>query len=447
VLINSISLFEFEKLPYEETQSEEGYDEIAKKAYLTKETIDALDSTNKQKPFFNIGRHEISALNYVGVVKTRKITLQILPKICSGSDLESIDRTIINLMKMISYTEFLRTEEVEYSDLLIKKITDKSLLELFINIFCKRLLKTLKVRQNLEYQRVSNELTVVRGRMDFNQYNNPANFHKVHCTYFLRDADNTINRALRYVSYLMSRITNWIENFRLLKKISAILDLVSLAPISLHELDHICFNRLNLDFKPLIELCKVFLSSSTLTLQASAIQTFAFMIPMETLFQGFIGKVIEDNKEKLGFSNHTIRTQQGIGYLAESYDGKRSFQLVPDITIYNETIALVIDTKYKRLDPDDRKLGVSSADMYQMYAYANKLNIKKVMLLYPKLEALTPRNWFFKNKNQQNEIELSVRFVDISGDLINNWNGWINELSRLLQGGFLGAELAAGINA
>lgn len=58
----------------------------------------------------------------------------------------------------------------------------------------------------------------------------------------------------------------------------------------------------------------------------------------------------------------------------------------PDLIIRRcEEIALIIDTKWKRMTPriDDPKQGVSQADVYQLMAYGRLYDSPNVMLLYP----------------------------------------------------------------
>ena len=46
-------------------------------------------------------------------------------------------------------------------------------------------------------------------------------------------------------------------------------------------------------------------------------------------------------------------------------------------------VLIVLDTKYKRLDPTQRRLGVDQGDVYQMLAYAQRLDCPRLLLLYP----------------------------------------------------------------
>ena len=70
----------------------------------------------------------------------------------------------------------------------------------------------------------------------------------------------------------------------------------------------------------------------------------------------------------------------------EALDKRQVFHTRPDILIKRgDTVLQVIDTKWKRIAAriDDRKLGVSQADVYQMMAYGRLYQCGKLTLLYP----------------------------------------------------------------
>ncbi|MFU8773035.1 MAG: 5-methylcytosine restriction system specificity protein McrC, partial [Anaerolineales bacterium] len=68
-------------------------------------------------------------------------------------------------------------------------------------------------------------------------------------------------------------------------------------------------------------------------------------------------------------------------------DNASVFKLVPDVVLHNLSgVPLVIlDTKYKTLLPEQRKLGVSEGDFYQMLAYLTRMNCDHGLILYPQV--------------------------------------------------------------
>jgi 5-methylcytosine-specific restriction enzyme subunit McrC len=424
------TLFEYTIYDYEELSSGEQdyFVEEENKLYLTRDTLNELERLNRNKKFLEIGRRKIKPLNYVGVVKTGSITIQVFPKLYrKRSESDYKDVAAKNLLKMLSFTETLQIRDVDYADLVTRKL---DFFEIFIYLFAKNLLKILKTKQNIEYVRRKDDLRFVRERIDFRRYSNPARLHIIPCIFHDRSADNTINRTLKYTSYLMSRVVESKENYQLLKSIINILP-AKLTPVSLSEIKSITFNRLNKEFKPFIDICRVFLENSTLTLQASEVKTFSMLIPMEKLFEEFIAGVIR--KERLFGPDVSINVQKSFGYLATRDDGKREFSLIPDIVVTKNEEKYVIDTKYKLLDAEDRKLGVSQQDLYQMYAYATKLGAEKVLLLYPDLNGELKGDWYFEFKDRDSntkKIRLFVRTVNLSTDLCSE-NGWAEFVESL----------------
>ena len=437
---NIVTLFEYDSRKFE-IGNQDYYNED--KFTLTDKTIEELKKLS-DKNLIELKWKEVKALNYVGVIKAGDITIEILPKFLKNGEKRNFEElkgvAIKNLLKMLEFTQRLKIKEIDYTGL---EEVKHDFFEVFIYLFAKNLLSLLKVKQNYEYVRRRDELRFVKGRIDFARYTNPARLHIIPCIYYERTINNLINRTLKYTCYLLSRKTKSPENYRLLRRIMDILDGVTLTPVTPQEIDRITFNRLNIDFKPFIELCRLILEGSTLTLQASKIETFSLMIPMEKLFEEFVARVIlKEGLHKVFGENAELLVQYKIGHLAEKVykDGRRRvlFKLVPDIAVkVNDEFRLIIDTKYKRLDPDSAKLGVSSQDAYQIYAYCKVLGAKKALLLYPdnlvdidSKELETPIRL-----GKEGEVELFVGIVPLHYDLTSNegFRNFVEKLRNILE--------------
>ena len=64
---------------------------------------------------------------------------------------------------------------------------------------------------------------------------------------------------------------------------------------------------------------------------------------------------------------------------------RRCGTLRPDIVVDDD---IVIDTKWKRLNPSLPRLGVSESDVYQLLAYSQAYRARRLVLLYPRHEDL-----------------------------------------------------------
>jgi 5-methylcytosine-specific restriction enzyme subunit McrC len=70
--------------------------------------------------------------------------------------------------------------------------------------------------------------------------------------------------------------------------------------------------------------------------------------------------------------------------LQDAETGAGVFQTRPDITgLRDGKPAWIIDTKWKRLNEDERNQGIAQGDVYQMLGYAHRYDVRDVVLLYP----------------------------------------------------------------
>jgi 5-methylcytosine-specific restriction enzyme subunit McrC len=429
----TVTLFEYKKYPYKIAPCDSFNNDIL---YLSENTVAFLEDLNRSKPFLETGLKTIRPLNYVGVIRTGDLTIQIFPKLFSDQNIKEHQRIVAgNLLKMLSFTDHLPIKESDIADLDEEKI---DLFEIFIRIFAKELHHMIRNSQKREYVKKADDLRVIKGKINFNNYNNPARLHVIPCEYYDFSLDNLMNRTLKYSCYLMSRSVIDFSTARMLKRVIDILDQVNLTPVSVPEIDRISFTRLNMMFEPFIRLCKIFLSHSTLTLQASDTESFSFLIPMEKLFEEFIAGMLKNEPEFYFEKNIYVGSQENIGYLVKDDTGKRLFQMRPDILIGDSPWEAIIDTKYKVLIEDDRKFGVSQADLYQMYAYAGNTSVMKCMLLYPSVTEVHNRDFILSvpfSDREVRDVEILIRSINLSRDLNNHdeLEKFRNELRRIVK--------------
>ncbi|MBK9182165.1 MAG: hypothetical protein IPM83_03380 [Ignavibacteria bacterium] len=84
--------------------------------------------------------------------------------------------------------------------------------------------------------------------------------------------------------------------------------------------------------------------------------------------------------------NRLLRTAAREGWkLTQHAVVRQALAMKPDIVIglSNGPDPIVVDTKWKLLDTSSTYAGVAQADAYQMYAYMDRYNASKVILLYP----------------------------------------------------------------
>ena len=423
-----VTLFEYQQYRFELADRDHFHNETF---YFTEKTMGLLEDLNRSKPFLECGLRTIRPLNYVGVVRAGDFTIEIFPKLFRDEKYQDHRKNIAaNLLKMLSYSGDLPFREMDIADLDQDK---HDLFEIFIRLFAKNLLSTIKSSQKREYIKKSEDIRVIKGRIDFKKYINPCRLHIIPCEYYEFSIDNIMNRTLKYTCHLMARTVEDFDTARTLRSIINILDQVTLTRITIAEANSITFDRLNRIFEPYIEMCKIFLSQSTLTLQSSEIESFSLLIPMEKLFERFITEILKEDPYYFFGRPVAVRSQVSVGRMACDENGKELFNLIPDIVIGSPNVEAIIDTKYKALDCMDIKLDISQPDLYQIYVYATKTNIERCMLLYPDVLLNQRKDLILSvpsSKGFNHEVLLMIRSIRLSYNMINDeeWEEFRKEL-------------------
>jgi len=212
---------------------------------------------------------------------------------------------------------------------------------------------------------------------------------KYFCQFDVFTEDNGINQILKFTCEMFRSVVTNYSTRRVLDEIAFILAGISFHLVHLADFDRIHFNRLNEQFKPIIEFCRLFLEHSTVEFHAGKLETFAFVFDMNKLFEEFIYEFIHRNKTKIQVNGQNI-----IDVVAQKTIGKifGEFSLKTDITIHyieptsKSTQSLLIDTKYKSLFEKKTHQGVTTTDIHQMFTYSQS-QVRKypdIILIYPK---------------------------------------------------------------
>ena len=434
-----VDLFEFTSINYTIGQTTE-FNEGSRTLVLRESQLMTLEKLNEKIGFLEISRRTIKPKNLVGVVQVGDLTLQIFPKLLRTSSYESLEshKTVVmgNLLKMLAVGGEIPIKPSEIAGVLSEKAP---FLEILISIYSQKLLETLRYHRHYTYRTIEEDLNHVKGQINFALY--ASRWHRRHVLpvrYNDRTMDNPLNRTLKYGAYLMSRLTQSRENYRRLKSAMGLLEGVPTVPVSIHETYRIKFNRLNIVFKPLVEIARMFISGTTVRLQTGKIETFTFLVPMEKVFESFVAGLLTNSRYEVlprEFEGSVIKTQHHIGNLLA--EGK--FWLIPDITIQTAYgTKIIIDTKYKLLNKEDQKLGVSQSDLYQMYAYASHWNADVVVLLYPAISNVINREWHFniKVEGTEKKVPLLIRSLDLGRfNMLNDkeWKEFLEEFRNLIR--------------
>ncbi|PTN01873.1 McrC family protein [Mangrovibacterium marinum] len=325
---------------------------------------------------------EIKSNKYVGVIHFEGQKVNLLPKIFYDSekiyDTKEINAIQQHILWYLSYCRKLKFPNFKSSLGSLKN----DFFEILIYLFAKYTRELLSNSIFQQYEEVEREVHNIKGRLNTSAYItenlSKAHWHKVSCTYDSFVMDNKFNRIVKYVTQLLFNVSSNFENRKYLREILFILDDVSDEKASAIECSSIVFNPMYKEFETIRDYCTLFLSNSISIDYKNDLKLFAFLLPMEYLFEDFV----------FGFINRELKEINVKSQVSSTHlDEGKIFGLKPDLCISTVTKRFIADTKYKIAysDKNDPKNGVSQNDLYQMVAYAIRFNIQDIVLLYPNM--------------------------------------------------------------
>ncbi len=181
--------------------------------------------------------------HYCGILNFNKNDYFILPKISRNRN-DNLDI----FMYMLIYTYDMKSENEELASC---KNHKHNIIEVFVQMFARNLLKELKKGIYKEYITEIDNLNTLKGKYLVNE-NLKYNFtkSKIYCEYDEFSMNNSLNQFFLYsIKYLM----NSVKDTKLLKQCELIFDEVESKSFDIKHLS-INFNRLNIRFKKSYEL-------------------------------------------------------------------------------------------------------------------------------------------------------------------------------------------------
>lgn len=392
---------------------------------------DSFTKKGKKSPLFQWGRNNhVKANEYVGVLQVPGLTVEILPKI-DRDGVQADNLAQQNLLYMLSYT---RGISFELRDLAALQLKQMPLMEVLIKAFVDRLLAELRRGLDHAYLNHEENLPRIKGKllMNWHVMRNAAHGERFYVGYDDFVSDTPLNRILKATSRRLAFVTMVSGTQKLLLEALAVFDETDDVIPQGYHFDAVHLHRNNERFTPLLDFCRIVWEGRSLAPSAGKDETFSLLFNMYELFEEFIARFIQRNAVSFGLHKSDVRIQTRDRYLCcvRQDDGRkfRKFQMKPDILIGpREVPSLIIDTKWKRLksSDEDDKNGVSQADMYQMYAYAQRYQCNDVLLLYPKVAGVAEKMYLLEDDECR---RIRIGFVDVSRDF--GTSAGVNALRR-----------------
>jgi len=305
-------------------------------------------------------RYVLNPSQYVGVVA--------LP---SGRRLESYPKVPVrNLFHMLAVAFEL---ESPFRDEATQLERLDELLEFVVAHFAN--LVEARVDHGLyrDYVEVEENLGTVRGRISIAEdlRRNHVTRHRTYCRFTEFTWDVPENQVVRQVVH---RLAGWGMRPVLqqrLRSLDGVLGEVRPTALPVSALDRIRYHRLNEDYRPIHQLCRLFLEGASLSEQEGVLDFRTFLVDMNRLFEAFVTQLLRERAP----ATVTV-DRQVLVHLGQN----KAIRMFPDILLGRRARpTLVADCKYKRLSTTD----THGHDVYQMLAYCTAARVRRGVLIYP----------------------------------------------------------------
>jgi len=329
------------------------------------------------------GRKALHAKGIVGIVASEGCALEILPKIdFPEEDTEAAKGRIRQrLVHMLAVALDMRIDVGQITGL---GYQNETFLEILVRIFLAKLGDELRRGMPRQYIAHQEDLVALRGRLDATRQFTllAANPSRLASHFDALSADIALNQIMKATVDRLSRLTQSTSNQRRLRELSFFYADVAVVPVLELRWDAVLLDRTNSRWRDLLSFARLFLGERYQTTSAGLSRGFSLLFEMHSLFEEYVAKLI--SRALVGSDLRAV-SQGGRLYCLETPTGG-VFQTKPDILIKKggDTVQ-VIDTKWKRISSrlEDKKRGVSQADIYQMMAYGHLYDAPRLTLLYP----------------------------------------------------------------
>ena len=332
---------------------------------------------------------------YTGILQLKDGTyLEILPKTDKNINLEDSRKVFENLV----FASHNLTKEYKHNKISESETRkDNHIIEIFISVFCKDIQELLKRGIKKSYIRKTENLNKYKGKLKFSEHikHNITAKNKFLVEFSEFSLNIPENRILKSACLYLLNQTNIEDNKKALKCLLTELDDVPPCANLDKDLQYKQINRLHEYYTRPLQYSEFFLRHDNFMPRRGRTSLPALLFPLNKMFEDYIENLLQKNRidYRVQYSKYNlIRTDQ-----------KELFNTQMDFVVYKNNKALILDAKWKVLDVNDEKLGISQSDLYQLFAYSEILRTKEnktvsVALLYPQTAKFyTVQEWSYFN--------------------------------------------------
>jgi len=320
---------------------------------------------------------------FCGIIQTPQLALELLPKIERGpQESEEMRGTLI---AMLARAGELGAKWVGQATL---GHQSSHLLDIFIEDFCNEVKEALRGGAVTRYCENTENLHAIRGRLQLTDHlrTNALDRSRLLCRFDERSIDNAHNRGLKAVLRMLLGLAMSARTRAMVTSFLHRFEDVADVRIGARDLDALPLDRTIKHWQATFRKASQLLSDLFPDVRTGDAYGSALLFNMERLFEAVLGRRIRRDCQTVAGRKLSVALQGPQTNLTTT-----GFQLRPDISILDgDSIAAILDAKWKRLETDKPNFGVSSADAYQMNAYADRYRCNRLALMYPATPACPP---------------------------------------------------------
>lgn len=318
------------------------------------------------------GRECIRVKNHVGLLQTSDGTqIEILPKVVRN---DNPTQARMCLFKMLRYVPDIPFHTLTQAHL---HHANLPLWEVFISAFIAEMEKLTRQGIQKSYITVEDNQPFLRGKWLLNRQN-PAHPETLYVAHDEFSATILPNQLLKTCLLFLVKRSRHLSNQTRLRQLRFAWDEVTVSENTTADFEKIKGSMRNFKrYEKALQWAKVLLQQHSWAISGKDVND-SLLFPTERLFENYAAKGF-----KTYLTDFEVVYQDNVHYLIDDHAGKKQFNLRPDLVLRKGNRTIVLDMKWKWIEPNATKQSIEQADLYQLYAYGQKYNADGLFLVYP----------------------------------------------------------------
>ena len=350
--------------------------------------------------------------NYVGVIQTQNLSLEILPKIYDGNkEQENRDIFVKMLLKIYNIPK-----EIEGTEAFLDTSKDMNLFEAFIKMFVTSVNDLIRKGIKSDYITVEDNLFYLKGKLLFSNHirHNLVHKERFYVEYDEYIEDRVENRLLKTcIEFLLSKSTDD-KNQTMLREQLFFFDQVSISSNIELDFSKITYNHRGMEHYELpLKFAEIFLKNEAFSPTKGASYGFSFLFPMDKIFENYVEELLKENDS---ITNLKTKFKGEEKLLACSSDAdNKIIGLEPDYTFTIDNNLVIADAKWKLIEEDNNGVSkIKREDVYQMYAYLNYFSSNTGYIFAPKISNIQEcEEYRFIKTDENTDKILKIYYIDL----------------------------------